>query len=138
MVNIISWASYAYALSVVLSFYYLIIGVMFYRNELRSLLKRSQPTTLPEKTPEVVKARLSEKNLETDSYKPGLRVILQEAAQRKFPREELLLAIKLFLQHNAVLLDEAPEKINAFIIEGCEKYCSIHLSVEEIKGVWVQ
>lgn len=110
MVNIISWASYAYALSIVLVFYYALIAVMFYRNEVLNLLRRPQPAPLPQKKPELVKETHSEKSLNKDLYKPGLRVILQEAAERKFPREELLLAIKLFLRHNAVHLDDGPEK----------------------------
>jgi hypothetical protein len=138
MVNIISWASYAYALGILLLFYYVLIGFIFYRNEVKNLFLRSQPLPLLQKKPEEVKQHQSEKSLNKDSYKPGLKVILQEAAERKFPREELLLAIRLFLRHNAVQLDDGPEKINEFIIEGCKKYCSIHLSVEEVNGVWVQ
>ncbi|CAN5167331.1 hypothetical protein BH11BAC5_BH11BAC5_44180 [soil metagenome] len=70
MVNIISWASYAYALSIVLVFYYALIAVMFYRNDVLNLLRRPQPAPLPQKKPELVKETHSEKSLNKDLYKP--------------------------------------------------------------------
>ena len=67
-----------------------------------------------------------------------LQTIIRNGATRKFPKEELLLALKLHLkQHSLLPSDNNIEIINNFIKAQCENYCSIHLSGEDERVLWV-
>lgn len=150
MLNNISWASYAIALSIFLCVYYAIVLIMYYRHDLyhcvQQLKSRSdnflsfgvQPIGQPV-------FGMDENNLNEQGIQSSipplllqLQSIIRNGAARKFPKEELLLALKMYLKKEAALAgDFDKETINNFIKAQCENYCFIHLSVEDERVLWV-
>lgn len=150
MLNNISWASYVFALSISLLIYYAFVLVMYYRNDLRQFVQqrttgggkdlyKSIPATIEKEseTPGENAIDLLQNSINS-SLLFQLESIIMEGAERNFPKEELLLAIRLHLRQHVSLIDSrGKEKINNFIKAHCENYCSIHLSVEEERVLWI-
>jgi hypothetical protein len=150
MLNNISWASYIIALSIFLCIYYGFVLIMYYRHDLKQCvqkIKNWRYVFLPVgvKSPS---QRVFENDRSDGSEMPEqrsipellleLQSIISNGASRKFPKEELLLALRLHLKRQAVFADNSDkETINNFIKAQCEYYCSIHLSGEEELMLWV-
>jgi hypothetical protein len=126
----ISWTLYFECLSLLLAFYYLVAGTLFFRAEMRSLLNsvanRSSFSEEEDSLPEVENNAL----LIIREIKPLFK--------RKIQKEELIYSIKL----NLTRYDQWDEPgfretINAFIMGESERKCSIHLSEEDLRVLWI-
>ena len=151
MLNNISWASYTTALSILLFVYYGFVLIIYYRIDLLNYFKKitgalnsfSLSHNLHQEKIDLEFVETDSANEETNSVAPKLLLeiqsIIKTGASRNFMKEELLLALKLHLQQQHRLTDNiSKETIINFIKAQCEKYCSIHLSGEEINVLWVK
>lgn len=148
MLNNISWASYAYAISFMLLIYYVLVIAIFFREDLQELLpkyngrlfKRMDKGTFGSQNaaddPKEILAEKSQSN-DTEELQLSLQSLIKKAAARKFPKEELLQSLRLGLQNYPVLKDsQLTAGINNFIKNECANNCSIHLSDDEVKMLW--
>lgn len=150
MLNNISWASYTTALCVLLLVYYGFVLIIYYRIDLLNYFKKVTgglnfvplSHNLPQQKIDLEFVETNSADEEKNSAAPKLLLdiqsIIKSGASRNFMKEELLLALKLHLQQLEGLSDNiSKETISNFIKIQCEKYCSIHLSVEEINVLWI-
>ena len=150
MLNNISWASYVFALSISLLIYYAFVLVMYYRYDLWQFVQqrttgrgkdlyKSIPVTIEKESETSGEYAIDLlQNSINSSLLFQLESIIKEGGGRNFPKEELFLAIRLHLRQHVSLIDSNDkEKINNFIKAQCENYCSIHLSVEEERVLWI-
>lgn len=151
MLNNISWASYVYAITIIVIIYYALVLIFYYRNDLSYLLRKNANRSRSVQTnfyPGKVENDL-EKNKDLlidygqdDSIGPllsNLQALIKNGAARNFPREELLLSLQLKLQQDAALKDSIhKDNISNFIISECKNYCSIHLSGDEVSALWIK
>lgn len=144
MLNNISWASYAYAISTIVVIYYVLVIALFFRRDLQGLLLR-HPITLPDITDNGTSVSASHtQNIQencigsdTNELLLSLQSLIKKAAARKFPKEELLLSLQLKLQNYPALNNGLVKgNINNFIKTACENNCSIHLLDNEVKVLW--
>jgi hypothetical protein len=150
MLNNISWASYAIALSIFLCVYYAFVLVRYYRHDLHQyahLLKGRRDKFL---SFGVQRRRQPVFEMDVDDLKEQVRQgsipelqlqlqsIIKNGAARKYPKEELLVALKLHLKQQVLLPGESDkETINNYIKAQFENYCFIHLSGEDERVLWV-
>ena len=160
MLNNISWASYCYALTLLLFAYYFIILLLYYRSEVLqfvidkkvSLLSRFQAfgiaggeergsqahtlhenpgsTTLKNKSgdhsAQIVQAALDE-----------LQAYITQAAQNDTIKEELLFSLQNIVSKYPMLGNTPLQHtLNNLIAVECKHKCSIHLSAEDVSGLW--
>ena len=146
MLNNISWASYTYAISIILLIYYVFVIAIFYRKDLQGILARHRERGAPlHATPANVDADGYSQDVpteakvsnETHELLLSLQSLIKKAAARKFPKEELLHSLKLKLQTYPSIEDiRLKGNVNNFIKLECENNCSIHLTEEEVKVLW--
>jgi hypothetical protein len=150
MLNNISWASYLYAISIILLIYYAFVLIVYYRNDLQNRVagfkRRFDQASAGVNAPtEKMEADLIAQNTERDL--PGntlhelslsIQSLIKIGASRNFPREELLLSLQLQLRkYTGEKNTNFKDNVSKFIIAACEDYCSIHLSVEEVSALWI-
>lgn len=151
MLNNISWASYVYAITIIVIIYYALVLIFYYRNDLSYLLRkktnrsRSVQTNLYSGRVENDLEKNNDLSIDSgqdDSLGPllsNLQALIKNGAARNFPREELLLSLQLKLQQDAALKDSIDkDSISNFIISECKNYCSIHLSGDEVSALWIK
>ncbi len=149
MINNISWGSYAYALSVVLLLYYAFVLVAYYGDDIRGQYLKFKKITASGKSLQNQSAPEGDVINHSASENPGdqpisiaellliLHGLIQTAADRAFPREELLLALQLELKkYNAFKDSSYCDTINTFIISECKNNCSMHLTGYEVGRLW--
>ena len=148
MLNNISWASYAYAVGLIIGIYYLFIVIVYYRKEIQNLFVSQKNTvklfegnssnsSLNATAIDGVPPAVSESNSEKQELILSLQSLIKKAGVLKYPKEELQLALQLRLKHYpASKSGELRNSINIFIKEACQNNCSIHLSDEEVKELW--
>ena len=149
MLNNISWASYANALSILLFIYYGFVLIIYYRNDLINHLKKingglnSSPLSYSQNESDNVEIITGESDEEMNASNNELllniQLTIKNCAARNLIREEILLALKLQLQQKEAAYEPIGKKeINNFIKAQFENYCSIHLSEEEINVLWLK
>ena len=149
MLNNISWASYANALSILLFIYYGFVLIIYYRNDLINHLKKingglnSSPLSYSQNESDNVEIITGESDEEMNaSYNElllNIKSTIKNCAARNLIREEILLALKLQLQQKEGAYELIGKKeINNFIKVQFENYCSIHLREEEINVLWLK
>ena len=144
MLNNISWASYIYAVCIIVVVYYVFIGLFFYRREavhyLKSTKEKSHDDDNKLSSDELPKGEIVPVTVEVSSIEEVLLSLLfsiKKAASQHFIKEELLQSLKGQIQFYVGKASSLPkEKINQYIMETSEIYCSIHLSEMDLVVLW--
>lgn len=137
MFHSVSWQQYIIFILVLLFVYYVYILLRYYRNELFHLLKgvKKLPAILEENRNNKT---LSPGNAKLNELLEELKILFQLASQRKYPKEELMMALQLKLREYDQFKNTPFEiAVNNFIAEESENQCSIHLSVEDQRVLWM-
>ena len=145
MLNSISWASYAYAIFFIVVVYYVFVGLFFYRHEALNYYKNftgkihSNDNNLPsanKQTNEIISDNSDVNSIE--EVLSSLLFLIKKAASQHLIKEELIQALKSQIQFYVDHGTDLPqEKINQYIVLTSETYCSIHLSEDEMKVLWM-
>ena len=145
MLNQISWATYFQTIAILLIIYYVIILFLFYKKEMSQLVvQNTQPGFAIEQPGQDI---FPEVNRETFIQSEAIEYILDEvralirqAGYSRSPKEEILFALqKLISSDRFQTIRESPfpDAINNLIAEECQTNCSMHLSEEDLKRLWV-
>jgi len=137
MFHSVSWQQYIIFILVLLFVYYVYILLRYYRNELSHLLKgvKKLPAILEENGNNKT---LSPGNAKLNELLEELKNLFQLASQRKYPKEELMMALQLKLREYDQFKNTPFEiAVNNFIAEESENQCSIHLGVEDQRVLWM-
>jgi hypothetical protein len=153
MLNNISWADYAAATGIILVIYYGVVWLIYFKNDnLRSFLRpQKESTSILQRDKENVEGSQSESNLIPSAHNKNtvirtipevlmdIQGIITDGAFRKFQKEELFTALKIYLQQNATG-EDVPERevINQAIIAQCERDCSLRLNEEDVRVLWIK
>lgn len=153
MLNNISWADYAAATGIILVIYYGVVWIIYFKNDAIRSLQRPHPERASFKTDEKefhepaeaeprISTAISNNSTSVKTIPEVLmdiQGIIADGAFRKFPKEELFTAIKIYLQQNAMGAS-APESevINQTIIAQCERDCSLRLNEEDVRVLWIE
>lgn len=145
MLNSISWASYIYAVCAIVVVYYIFVGLLLYRleavNYLKSLKEKYQSNANKLSSDGQLKREIIPAAVELNSLEEVLLSLLfsiKKAASQQFIKEELLQSLKSQIQfYVGKVIDLPKEKINEYIVTTSETYCSIHLSEEDLKVLWM-
>ncbi len=158
MINNISWASYCYAMGVLLVIYYSVVLILFYRDDIRNIVFRSNTSPLPGPSSGELDlqqrmfdshqddGRLSPlgKLVRDEAYSPinpifldELNAFFQQAPATKFSKNELISSLRsLFGKHHVEIDASQKSFINKLVENQCIRECSIHLHEEDIELLW--
>lgn len=150
MISNISWASYLYAISIILAIYYLVVLILYYRKDLKSyilklntgpILEPVRELTTEQNITDLVKSLSLEEALVIPVTELGLsiRALIIDAAQEDFNKAELQYSLQIRLQNFPFQTsNELKDSINTYIIAVCQNHSSIHLNVDEVSALWVK
>jgi hypothetical protein len=157
MFNNISWNSYLLITAVILAVYYFLIAVIFFKNEITKIFFSANSTfRIPHEKGKEENSIVHSDNYSEQVYESSenekedviqssrvhelmneLKKVFKKASDKKFLKEELILALQLTL-NNYLRLKESPffAAINSLIELESQSQCSIYLNEEEMELLW--
>lgn len=159
MFNQISWATYAQTVVFSLFIYYCLVLYRYYRHELLMKIKvkqgyatnnvaftaASQQQTFKREN-KFNETAFIPKESKSDSYSPlvqaltdELQAFISEAGNNSFHRQQILPSLQLLIgKYPSIKSSPFKESIKQQIAQQCASTCSVHLSEEELDGLWVK
>jgi hypothetical protein len=149
MFNNISWQGYGTFLAITIFLYYSFIVFRYYRAEVLHLLGKSKEAT--DSTERKVWTSLSSKeefmpstNMDAPESDPAatslideLQAFFEAGTNQVHTKESLLKSLELICKkYPAVGGTPFQYSVNGLILFLAEHSCSIHLSAEEVSGIW--
>jgi len=111
--------------------YYLFIGYRYYRNDLLELISGKRNTT---KDNDVSTQRHQPL---IQSFSDEVHAFMEQAGKNELDKKDIMQSLQLLLKKYPALKDSGLQKsVQNLIINECASYCSIHLSDEELGGLW--
>ncbi len=151
----ISWGNYIFVVTLLLTVWYLFVGVRFYSHDLQNFLVRKRKPNLQVDDDEFLnderKVRESSKftneqieSSETDilfqeveELATKLKEAIANASSKNLNREEFIFLLHLTLKEYPHLKGSPFQvALNNLIVSEFERYGSIHLSAEELLMLW--
>ena len=145
MFSKISWNGFITAVGVLLFIYYAVVLFLYYRRDILRLvkegLKRPEPRdkdVLNEFKPEFSKSERDPPDLSNvHELMDELNTLFASAAERKFPKEELLMALQSKLQGYPQLKDSfMRSSINYHIAQESQVQCGFTMDESELAKLW--
>lgn len=122
----ISWSSYFITIAILSAGYYLVIGYLYYRNDVLQLIS---PKKVEINNDVTIQRHQSLAHLFSDE----VQAFMQQAGKDQLGKEDILQSLQSLLNKYPALKDPAfRESIQNLI----KFYCSIHLSDEELRLLW--
>ncbi len=136
----ISWYGYLSFLVVVVSAYYLLVFIIFYRkdinlwvNKFKGVDTRNSFLIDHMQDATVVGGNDALENLQRDIVQT-----LNEGVNRQLIEQEIIMTLEgLLTNYKDYILPQHREKINEYIIHECKNICSIHLDEEKAVSLWL-
>ena len=161
MFNNISWQGYWITIALFTASYYLFIYIRYFRKSFflegkKRIAAEEQPFSFvnePADRPSATTEQPELSDHSDDFQLPAkdtiegmvytcmdeLNAYLEEAKRSKCVKEEMLLALRSILRkYPAIAASEYKNSVTTVLVSQCEFVCSVHLSAEEVLGVWVE
>jgi hypothetical protein len=151
----ISWTDYFIAVIILLTIYYLFVGIRYYSRDIKDLLSGKRKSNLKAALPYNSKGEYpltiggnihSEASFEETTDKEftevehlieRLKTLIADASCRKMIFQEFKQYLSLVLkEYPAVKNSSLRGSVNEFIVSECEKYGTITLNEEEVDLLW--
>lgn len=145
MFNNISWHEYITFLAVSTALYYMVVYFLYFKNAIRtSALKKGEFFNSKLKVKEQAPGLFDHNDYEAQNLQnlvyacmDELNAYFENQKASKPIKSEMMFALYSVLQKYPSLRNsDYKESITNVIATQCENICSIHLSAEELKGVW--
>lgn len=157
----ISWTNYIVVIILLLTIYYIIIGIRFYSHDLKNLLSGNQKLKLSPSTGisdvQNDNNTIADEQAQSEMFQPGntfaettdetflevehlivrLKEAIANASVKKYIKQEFFLYLQLILKEYPILKNSQFQSVvNELIISECAKHGSIALSEEEVAALW--
>ena len=155
MFNTISWQSYWTFVAVTAAGYYLIVYLVYFRKTVVSIFQKSgdtqpgeeafilhkeeqhQPTLFDQDNKAPTDTATGENEHILHACLDELNAFFENQKKTKVIKRELMFGLyTIFEKYPSIRNSDYKESITNLIATQCENICSIHLSAEELKGVW--
>lgn len=151
MFNTISWDSYWTAISLTTAVYYLFVYLVYFRKGFAQRLSfRSQSihpaplkrdegalTLFEQNSPEFVQPEKDTEEHVVYACMDELNAFFENQKKSKSVKAEVMFALHTILQkYPSLKTSEYKDSLTNVLATQCEAICSIHLSADELKGVW--
>lgn len=149
----ISWANYGLFILISLLVYYITIGGLYCLNEIKQIFSgnsnlvlksnRSEKlehlqfhnTSIKEDVPQPSESNL---NALADECMNDISNTLQHASKDDLVKEEIIYSLQLLINKYPLIKDSSfKSTITNYILMECKNYCSIHLSEEDLRVLWI-
>lgn len=156
MATHLSWTGYFLAVGAAVAIYFVIIGIRYYRQDIRALLNsKSRFLERPEKPPPVSQAKAGQPEVaepvevkkqpwqnealfaKVEELSAQLRTSIREAYEKGYEKRDFVFLIQMSIKDlSAVKGTPFREAINNVITSESAKYGFINLSALELEELW--
>ena len=139
MLTAISWKQFLEGIAMLCIAYYAVIGLLYYRPELKSFLSRKQLPAKDQLTPtEPVDEPLDRKLMgEVHDLMQEINIVFNEAEQNKYIDKELCYALQLALKNfRHIEPTHFAVSINNYISATAASHCAISLTGDDLAALW--
>lgn len=156
MLNHYSWTSYFEAVALLLVIYYLFIGIRFYGNDIKKLLKspdarpsQDEPQQIVDEEPAMAQPELINADQyvqdnypdddirETDDLIAEAKSLINAAASKAYGPESLITRLRqLFNKYTSLKTSPHRPAINEMIVSECERTGVASLTEDEVDAWW--
>ena len=146
MLNQISWANYFEAIAILAVIYYVAILFVYCKADILQLLAVKPQHSFVSNVNETGTLKNSSSNEHSDlatqfEYNiEELKALIRQSGYSQSPREEVLFALQKLLtteRFQSIYNSPFKDAVNNLISDECQTNCSIHLSEEDLQGLWV-
>ncbi len=128
MFSTISWASYFEIIFILLVIYYIVILFIYYRKDIQKILSGKTQPVLAASNVGDGRGHLMDE----------IRALIQQGGYSRSPKEEIIFALnKLLSSERFQIMYQSRNLVTGIIADECKNNCSIHLSEEDVKRLWV-
>jgi hypothetical protein len=136
MLSRISWTDYLVSIVILLLIYYAFVLSLFYKQDILLLIAGKDRRILPATDEGLQNDNLSEV---IEPLSDEVKALIGQSAYGNMPVEESKASLKkLMASERFQSLKETAyyEQLNQLIAREYETYCSMHLSEEDLEGLW--
>ena len=136
MFSSVSWHDFIMVICIILVIYYSVVLFLFYRIDILNLLRELNSVPVPDTFPP---PSSNEPALFSGVHDllDELKAIFQQAADKKYHKEELLMAVQSTIKNYRQLKDTPfEEAINNQVILESLSECHIELEAAEVRRLW--
>lgn len=127
----ISWTNYFTIILLLAVGYYLVIGYLYYRNYFLQIISGKKNAANDFVTV------FQNQDSVIQSFSDEVCAYMNEVGKNKQDKNDIMFSLQLLLQKYPTLKDLSfRESVQNIINNECKKYCSIHLSEEELRALW--
>ena len=140
MLHTISWQQLVLFFLSALVLWYAIVGISYYRNELKGLLKiyHNRGPLNPNVGVQTKQRTPADVFALAQQLRDDLALIFQQAEKCSYPKQELIMALQLCLRGYQVLKHSAFQMaINQFIAQTGDELCRISFNEGELAILWL-
>ena len=141
MINNISWGSYLTVVALLVTGYYIVVMLLYFRMEMQQLLKGR--ITAPESfSKQILEQEIASSDPElfpeVHLLMTDLCRVIKQACVDKHEKDQLWNTFQIKLVNYQKLSGTAfQERINKYVEEECIKQCAIYFSEEEMNALWL-
>ena len=146
MINNISWQSYWTFIALTVALYYLIIVSFFYKAEIKALISKgitSRSSIVNHDDSSIVSLNMEpskdKTNLKYQSFVDELEAFFEALVNETVSKEYLIASIHTLIRKHAIVTYIEQKELVALqqLIQFLSKdKCSIHLSADDVTGMW--
>lgn len=149
MLSTISWQEYWTSVVITTLAYYLLVYLLFFKKAIQfssqkevfnldtSVKEEIQPTLFEIPNPDIKQTGKESEAYVIEACMNELSAFFENQKRTKAIKNELMFSLYTILQKYPSLINSGyKESLTNVIATQCENICSIHLSAEELKGVW--
>jgi hypothetical protein len=152
----ISWSNYIIVVALLLTSWYVFVGVRFYLDEIKNLISGKQrpqfrksqdsyESTTMSDSQEVTALSYPQSSFgefdttfdEVDNLIERLKSFIADAARRKLSKQEIVDHLrKILLEYPSIKESSFSSSVSEFIMSECEKIQAVSLSQQEAEALW--
>lgn len=139
MFSNISWQNYLIGMAIALAVYYLVVGLKFYRSEIRNLYKPGPKTTRELQEIEEDPPQENDELVEIENLISRVKEVFEMAKNQQLTTGEVEEFLSLvFAEYPSVKHSDWRDSVNELVVSESEKVAGILLTTQQVNQLWAK
>lgn len=139
MFSNISWQNYLIGVAIALAVYYLVVGLKFYRSEIRNLYKPRLKRTRELQEIEEDPPQENDELVEIENLISRVKEVFEMAKDQRLTTDEVEEFLSLvFAEYPSVKHSDWRDSVNELVVSESEKVAGILLTTQQVNQLWAR
>lgn len=139
MFSNISWQNYLIGVAIALAVYYLVVGLKFYRSEIRNLYKPRPKSTRELREIEEDPPQENDELVEIENLISRVKEVFEMAKDQRLTTGEVEEFLSLvFDQYPSMKHSDWRDSVNELVVSESEKVAGILLTTQQVNQLWAR